>query len=331
MKPWLSILLPVYNVEPYLEECLNSVLSQAVPGVEVLVLDDASTDRSGEIARRRAASDPRLQCLRHDVNRGLSAARNTMLEVANGDYLWFVDSDDALEPGAISALQRIVQQHGPDMVLCDYRKWRQPMRLKHKLRGESHVSTFAGSGSLLINDPSSVVGGLFAAGQLHAWSKITRRVLWTGDLRFPVGRYFEDMAVSATLGLRSRSVWYQPEVWVAYRQRGGSILSTMDEHKADHLAHALERFTQEAALHVLTEQARFAWAHFAAKNFITACRVVSKSGAGTTSPRMRDYLVAMRKVMPMDVSELCAAYARRRWYWRRLRLRHWLDRAEAST
>lgn len=132
MAPWLSVLIPVYNVRDYLAECVASVLEQAPDdgSVEVLLLDDCSTDGSSEtIDQLRARWPGRLRLLQHDRNRGLSAARNTMLGAAQGEYIWFLDSDDKLLPGAIPALHQIVQAHGPDAVLCDFQVWREKPRL----------------------------------------------------------------------------------------------------------------------------------------------------------------------------------------------------------
>lgn len=123
--PWLSVLIPVYNVEAYLAECVESVMAQAGEGVEVLLLDDGSPDGSWALMQALSGRWPgRLWLLQHERNGGLSAARNTLIDAAQGEYLWFLDSDDKLLPGAIDALRAIVRQHAPDLVLCDFRVWR---------------------------------------------------------------------------------------------------------------------------------------------------------------------------------------------------------------
>ncbi len=172
--PWLSVLVPVYNVRDYLAECVESVLAQAPAdaGVEVLLLDDCSTDGSAEVMAALDARWPgRLRLLRHERNAGLSAARNTMIDAARGDYLWFLDSDDKLLPGAIAGLREVVGLHAPDAVLCDFAVWRERPRLKHRLRGERHRNTFAGPhaalrpGGLLIVEtpnPKSLIAGIEA-------------------------------------------------------------------------------------------------------------------------------------------------------------------------
>src|SRR5574337_1074190 len=236
---WLSILVPVHNVQHYLEECLASVVEQlpAEGGVQVLVLDDCSTDGSWALMRRLEQRWPGcLRLLRHERNAGLSAARNTMIDAATGDYLWFLDSDDKLLPGAIAGLRAIVHRHAPDVVLCDFQVWRERVRLKHRLRGEGHRRSFEGPAHCLVRDRGQLLAGMLMTGELHAWSKVSRRGLWGGadaaGLRFPVGRYFEDMATMPLMALRADSFFYEPRPWVAYRQRDSSILATMTTPKA---------------------------------------------------------------------------------------------------
>lgn len=95
--PLISIIIPVYNVEHYLDKCLESVCGQTYTNLEIILVDDGSTDKSGEICDAYAAKDARIKVI-HQENVGQSAARNVALEVAQGDFLGFVDSDDWIEP-----------------------------------------------------------------------------------------------------------------------------------------------------------------------------------------------------------------------------------------
>ena len=330
--PWLSVLIPVHNVKDYLRECLDSVLQQADAGVEVLMVDDCSTDGSNELVRTLVAAHAdgpvRVRGLFHAQNQGLSGARNTMLQDACGEYVWFLDSDDYLMPGAIPRLRQVVQGHAPALVLCDFFMLRERMKLKHRLRGELHRRTFTGPERQLLRDPSVLIRGLFEAGQMHSWSKIARRSVWGEQVRFPVGRYFEDMATTPLLALLAESAWYEPEVWVAYRQRAGSILSTPNMTKAEHLAHALANLRDAAMAAPLDDAARFAWAHFAARNFIGASRMADKAQPGTCAGRVAMFRQAFEEASPIPLRELDRAYKRRGWYVRAMRLRYWLRRAE---
>jgi len=330
--PWLSVLIPVHNVKDYLRECLDSVLAQADDGVEVLMVDDCSTDGSDALVRElvatHASGPVRVRGLFHAQNQGLSGARNTTLQAARGDYVWFLDSDDYLMPGAIPRLRAVVREHAPALVLCDFFMLRERVKLKHKLRGEMHRRTFFGPERQLLRDPSRLLRGLFEAGQMHSWSKIARRSLWGEQLRFPVGRYFEDMATTPFLALLADTAWYEPAVWVAYRQRQGSILATPNLTKAEHLAHALANLRDAAVGKGLDDDALFAWAHFAARNFIGASRMADKALPEGCTSAVAMFRQAFEEASPIALRELDRAYKRRGWFVRALRLRYWLRRAE---
>ncbi|UXH76668.1 glycosyltransferase family 2 protein [Roseateles amylovorans] len=328
--PWLSVLIPVYNVQDYLRECVESVLSQADHGVEVLMVDDCSTDGSAALMRQLAARDPRVRCLFHEQNQGLSGARNTLLQAATGDYVWFLDSDDYLMPGALPGLRALAERHAPALVMCDFRMVRTPMKRKHRWRGELHKRTFFGPERELLNDRSMLFIGLFEAGQMHSWSKIAKRSVWGDQLRFPVGRYFEDMGTTPFLALLAQNYWYEPSVWVAYRQREGSILHTPNLKKAEHLAHALSGLREAAAKASLSSAAKFAWAHFAARNFISAARMAHRAEPAGCSGLIGHYRAEFERASPISLRELELSYLRRGWWIRALRLRHWLARADVS-
>ncbi len=119
--PLVSIIIPVYNVERYLRKCLGSILAQTYTNLEILAVDDASLDGSATILKEYAAKDNRVQIFTHKINRGLSAARNTGLEVARGQYVQFVDSDDYLDPKICERLVTIAERTQADQVKCGFR------------------------------------------------------------------------------------------------------------------------------------------------------------------------------------------------------------------
>lgn len=211
-EPWLSILMPVFNVAPYLTETLASIVAQLpAAGVELLLLDDRSTDGSDAIGARICAEiGPAASLHRQAENGGVAAARNRLLDLARGDYVWFIDADDLLLPGAIAALHAIVMRDAPDLVLCDYRK-----------RGRDEAA-FTGTTRRIVTDREALLYGLFARRRMHLWTKIARRNLWH-DLRFPPLACFEDMAVVPHLFLTVRSHYYEPAPWIDYRVREGSL------------------------------------------------------------------------------------------------------------
>ena len=328
---WLSILVPVYNVRPYLEECLTSIFEQADPDVQVLALDDCSTDGSWELMQKLALRWPgRLQLLQHQRNAGLSAARNSMIEAATGEYLWFLDSDDKLQPGSLDTLANIVQTHAPDVVLCDFSVWREKQRLKHQLRGEAHRRSFNGPSGKLLYDRSLLLSGLFATGQMHAWSKISKRHFWDSTLRFPAGRYFEDLMCMPLLALRCRSFYYCAQPWVAYRQRATSILSTMNTAKAQDQSAALLGFTKALRNDPLGQDpcVKLGVAQQCARNFIGAMRFIKRQKHSLSTEKTSDLIQQFRndftQALPYSVTELLRIYLSRGWWLRAIKLYTWL-------
>ena len=113
----ITVAIPVYNTEKYLERCLDSVQGQTFRDLEILCIDDGSTDRSPEILRRRAASDARIRVITLPGNRGISHARNLALDEARGEYLYQMDSDDWLDPDYLETMYGQAQRTGQDVVI----------------------------------------------------------------------------------------------------------------------------------------------------------------------------------------------------------------------
>lgn len=119
MEELISIIIPVYNVEKYIEECLNSIIKQTYKNIEIILVDDGSTDRSGIICDQYAKIDKRINVL-HKENFGVSNARNTGLRLKKGKYFIFIDSDDWLEPNMIESLYNNLKNNQVDISICNY-------------------------------------------------------------------------------------------------------------------------------------------------------------------------------------------------------------------
>ena len=329
--PWLSVLVPAYNAATYLAECVDSVLSQGVRGVEVVVVDDCSSDASAEILVQLSARWPDvLHVRRHDQNRGLSAARNTLLQEARGEHIWFLDADDKLLIGSLTELQRIVNSFSPDLVLCDFEVLRSHRQLKHWMRGEYHRKSFLGTSGKVLTDTAELLSGMLLAGQLHAWSKISRRRLWQTGLCFPPGEYFEDMATMTLLALKARSSYYAPHAWVAYRQHEHSILANANWRKAQNQSRALVPLKDALRSQACgeTAQVRIALAHQSARNYIGAMRYLhAKAGTEKSCEQVRMRADELRQNFldssPLSAQELARAYLQRGWLLRRHRFLSW--------
>ena len=327
-EPWLSILVPVHNGAAYLAQCLESIIDQAMSGIEIIVLDDASTDDPTSLVlplQRRCA--PGLRMISHPVNRGVAVARNHLLQEARGRYVWFIDADDMLRPGALQGLRTLLQTQSPDLVMCDFRVLREPARWKHRLRGEFHRHTFAGPARRTCHDRSVLVAGLLVRGQLHPWSKIAKREIWQ-SVRFPDARYFEDIAVMPQLIEKVRTYHYVPETWIAYRQHDASILARYSAEKMRHLIEALREV--HCALPgphgMLSEEATFSVQHFFLKSHASMARRIARgefAQAAELTSLLRANLDAM---FPAGVDPILRAYRRRGWLLRAMRARASLRR-----
>ena len=203
----LSVIVPVYNVEPYLAECVDSLLGQELSDLEIFLVDDGSTDRSGAIADRYAEQFPdKIRCL-HTENGGQGRARNLALPLAQGDFVGFVDSDDWVRPDMYRKLLDRAEESGADIVVCDF------------------LERFADGTERLL--PANFQDHpLSAAGS--SCNKIFRRSL-IGELRFPEGLWYEDFYFSAVMLLRARRTEYVHEALYIYR-RGQE--STMHNNNA---------------------------------------------------------------------------------------------------
>lgn len=334
--PWLSILLPVYRVEAYLQACADSILQQADAGVELVFVNDASPDASGALlAQLQQAHPNRVRVLTQSHNQGVSAARNRLLNEARGDYLWFIDPDDLLEPGVIPKLKALIEAEAPDLIMCDFRAFEDESGRVRKPR-LAHVSTFTGIGGSsgrLCNDRDALIQGLFKAGQLHPWSKIIRRAIWPAELRFPLGRIFEDLAVLPRLALQVSSYHHVAEVWVGYRQRPGSALANLSAARIDDWMQALLGYgaAMKASATAFHAQTEFEVAHFSARTLLRACK--RRRALGDTDAKadaasdLRRFVQEWRLSSPLTARQLLQAYLRRGMWLRALQFGLCLRRA----
>ena len=117
MRPVFSVVMPTYGVEKYIEKAIRSVQAQTFENWELLVIYDCTCDQSAEIACEIAKTDSRIRIVHHEINQGLSAARNTGIQEAVGEYIWFMDPDDWVEPELMQALAASLEKNRAEMVL----------------------------------------------------------------------------------------------------------------------------------------------------------------------------------------------------------------------
>lgn len=325
-SPWLSVLIPFYGVEAYLRDCVQSVLSQSGDGVEIILVDDGSRDGSTQIASELQRRHPdRITLLSHDVNRGISQARNTALAHASGEYVWFIDSDDLMLPGAIPDLHRIVSEQDVDLVMCDFRVVRERTALKHVLRGERHRSTFSGASGRVLSDRDALVQGLMEKRQLHPWSKIARRRVWAAA-PFPVGRVVtEDAAALPALIAGVRTCIHVPRTWIGYRQREGSALARFDARKYRDVMSTVSEISQQFDRMGLQQPASHCAVDYFCLRMLAS--IGGKLDRGDAELRTQ-WLATLAAVFPEGVSGVLESISRRGWWWQVRRIRGDLRKLE---
>ncbi len=208
----ISVIIPVYNVEKYLPKCLDSVISQTYKQLEIIIVDDGSTDNSGIICDEYALRDNRIIVF-HQVNGGLSAARNTGLDIAKGEYVMFVDSDDYVEPTFCEKPLRIAIREQVDIVSFGYFQIGKQSTIVNKTNKPRIVrSSEAIKISITLDD---VIHG-------YVWNKLYNRNLFD-EIRFPIGRTFEDQGVNYLLYNSANFIYISDVVLYHYCRRDNSI------------------------------------------------------------------------------------------------------------
>lgn len=214
MKDVISVIVPVYNVSAYLPECLDSILSQDYEKLEVILIDDGSTDDSGAICDAYAQRDSRIRVI-HQKNGGAAAAKNAGLRAATGEYLSFADSDDFLEPGAYAYMMSLLKENGADIVRCAFQN-RFRTRTEQWLAGEDRC-VMEGK-AFLARFATDWTCGLL-------WNKLYKRALFDG-IFFEEGHKIDDEYFTYQGVMNAAKVVCDPRVVYNYRQRASSVMQS---------------------------------------------------------------------------------------------------------
>ena len=223
----VSIIVPVYNVENYLEQCIYSAVSQTYKNIEVILVDDGSTDDSGTICDRYAEKDNRVTVI-HKNNGGLSSARNAGIEVAKGEYITFVDSDDYVSRYYVENLVSALEKSGSDLAVSMFVNvydGDEPIADKEQY-GLVNLHTRTNEACLKDMLYQKVID-TSACGKLYSLKAI-------GELRFPHGKLYEDIMFTTTMLARAKQIAIIDNIDYFYYQRVGSIqYQTFNERKLD--------------------------------------------------------------------------------------------------
>ena len=211
--PIISIIVPVYNVREYLNDCLDSLMRQNYPKIEIILVDDGSTDGSGVDCDTIAKKDSRIKVV-HQQNQGLSAARNRGIKEASGNYITFVDSDDAVSPDYVQYMFSLITKYQAKMAICAIREI--TVKGNEINYGADYVekvmSTEETLGRMLREEGFNV----------SAYAKLYRRDLWD-DVAFPEGSVHEDLGTTYKLVEKCPRIAYGEQPKYIYKKRELSI------------------------------------------------------------------------------------------------------------
>lgn len=210
----VSLIIPVYNVSEYLLECVDSVMNQTYENVEYIFVEDCSKDNSREILATIKDLYPNkdIKILYNEVNKGLSYTRNRGLDIASGDYISFVDSDDLVEPNFLESIITSMEKYNTSIGMCSLDRFIKTPKIKDK-NGLDSVEDYS-------SKPSEVKE-IFGS----CWNKIYKREL-IGDMRFPEGLYYEDFPFMYPLIIKAGKVSNTSDVLYHYRRNINGICLT---------------------------------------------------------------------------------------------------------
>lgn len=219
----VSIIIPVYNTAEYLHTCLDSILAETHHNLEIICVNDGSTDKSPTILKKYANQDSRIQVI-NQKNQGLSAARNAGIKTATGDYITFVDSDDKVKPEMIESLLKALKESQADIAACSFTESFPSGKTKSFNR--NHQGT--------IYDTENAIKamlketGFNVAATMKLFSKNTLR-----GIKFPIGKLHEDVGTTYKAILKAKKLIFIPEDYYVYRHHQSSIINNFSDQKFD--------------------------------------------------------------------------------------------------
>lgn len=213
MNECISVIIPVYNVEKYLRQCIDSVINQTYKNLEIILIDDASPDNCGKICDEYAEKDSRVKVI-HKKNGGAASARNEGLKIATGEYLAFVDSDDFLEVEAYERMVAAIEKNDADVVQCAFRDIYKNCTVDRLVQTEEQIYRTADYMCKYITD--------WTCGLI--WDKLFKRKLFDGIL-YETGHLIDDEFFTYQGVMNANKVAYSPIIVYNYRRRGSSVMN----------------------------------------------------------------------------------------------------------
>ena len=216
----ISVIVPVYNVEPYLNQCVSSIVNQTYKDLEIILVNDGSTDNSGKICEQWGKKDTRITVV-NQSNGGLSCARNTGIQLAQGEYISFIDSDDFIKPTYFEYLYRLLKSVNADISVCQVDNINDDGTSRKNTKITILKPLLVGSNECMSQFLSDT------AIDTTAWRKLYRKELFDKNgIKYPVGKYHEDVYTTYKLIANANKVIIGEERLYCYRHRRGSIINS---------------------------------------------------------------------------------------------------------
>ena len=212
MEDLISVIIPIYNVEKYLDKCVQSALAQTYQNLEIILVDDGSSDSSTEICYKYEKMDPRVKVVRKE-NGGMSDARNAGLAVAKGKYIQFVDSDDYMAENMIEIMHKNICEYDADISLCSH----------YIVTDRECVTDATGEKTVYTNVEAIEELLLDTKIRSYVWNKMFKASLFE-NIKFPKGRIFEDILITPKLFAEAKKLIFDDTPLYYYFQREASIL-----------------------------------------------------------------------------------------------------------
>ena len=226
----ISVIIPTYNVEKYIRECLDSAINQTFDDIEIICIDDNSTDRTLDILNEYALKDSRIRVYQNDENKGIAYTRNLSLTLANGKYIYFLDSDDFIELFALERLYNLVEEKSLDIIIFKLLNFKNHSRRKFKIPYTEmyYLERRIGDRIFNLNDVIDLASEIC----VNLQGKLFRRDL-IQDIEFPNGYIFEDYPFFFEALIKAKRVYFLREHLCLKRDRKGSIITTHNEKYLD--------------------------------------------------------------------------------------------------
>lgn len=235
--PDISVIIPIYNVDVYLNKCLDSILSQTFSSIEVILINDGSTDNSYNICQKYSLMDKRI-ILINQKNEGLAVTRNIGLNIANGKYISFVDSDDYVEKDFLRILYQLIIKYDADISMCGYFYIDENGK---EVRCNPYLDK-----TVILENSKLIENHLYDDEKnnrinVNVWNKLYKRELWK-NIRFPNGKIYEDISTLYLILDTAKRLVISPYKKYYYNQRENSISNNINKGIFDLLEAHVKRY-----------------------------------------------------------------------------------------